>query len=201
MWSPHFPYWGFRNHSGETIQGSWAVLCQEGSLNVDTSLPVQGQYTLRDTTTCKKGFLFSGSLVWSSNLTYLTEVITEINSNSRHRQTFCLEFLSLSGSVPSQQYVREFNRHWEQTWVEKKNVFNLFGREIWSLLPSHCEQNANRGWKCKVVAFLHIRGTSLHISKSQIHSFLRINCWVRLTGLGHVIQTYCWITGTDLTML
>lgn len=41
MWSPHFPYWGFWNDLGETIRGSWAVGCQEVSLNGNAGLPQQ----------------------------------------------------------------------------------------------------------------------------------------------------------------
>lgn len=85
MWSPHFPYWGFWNNLGETIRGSWAVRCQEGSPNGDASLPQQLQCrvsvrhltwhkNLQKTALCLVTLLFG---LWNSP--HWGDVIPELN--------------------------------------------------------------------------------------------------------------------------
>lgn len=104
-------------------------------------------------------------------------------------------FSSLSGSVQSQQHVREFNRRREHAWLGKNNVFKTpvcFGREIWSLLSNKlccsldCEQNT-RSQSLGLSAHQSHIFAYLQVLKGWAHSFLRINCWVRLRGLENAI--------------
>lgn len=112
MWSPHFPSWGFWNDLGETIWGSWAARCQEGSLNMNVSLPqqqLQCRVSVRHLTwhmtLQKRAFVYRLScLFFETPPPHWGDVITEINSTFQTRMDLwsCdLKVLNLAEFCPN----------------------------------------------------------------------------------------------------